>query len=156
MKNANSRRAFLGKAASVAVVAAAAPLAGFGNGLEQAVQKTSKSSMPSDLKITDVKCGFIGGSLFVKIYSNQDIYGCGEGVDAIMGTYHMVQNMGRRLRGQNPLNIHRIFEDLRRGGFFGGAQSGMYVAVLSAIETALWDLVGKALGLPIYQLLGGK
>ena len=156
MKNVNSRRAFLGKAASVAAVAAATPLAGFGNGLEQAVQKTPKSSMPTDLKITDVKCGFIGGSLFVKIFSNQDIYGCGEGVDAIMGTYHMVQNMGRRLRGQNPLNIHRIFEDLRRGGFFGGAQSGMYVAVLSAIETALWDLVGKAFGLPVYQLLGGK
>ncbi len=156
MKNVNSRRAFLGKAASVAAVAAATPLAGFGNGLEQAVQKTSKSSMPTDLKITDVKCGYIGGSLFVKIFSNQDIYGCGEGVDAIMGTYNMVQNMGRRLRGQNPLNIHRIFEDLRRGGFFGGAQSGMYVAVLSAFETALWDLVGKAFGLPVYQLLGGK
>jgi galactonate dehydratase len=64
--------------------------------------------------------------------------------------------MGRRLRGQSPFNIHRIFEEIRRSGFFGGAQSGMYVAVLSAVETALWDLVGKALGLPVYQLLGGK
>lgn len=40
--------------------------------------------------------------------------------------------------------------------FFEGAQSGMYVAVLTAVETALWDLAGKALGLPVYQLLGGK
>src|SRR5690606_1311634 len=39
---------------------------------------------------------------------------------------------------------------------FEGAQSGMYVAVLSAVETALWDLAGKALDLPVYQLLGGK
>ena len=40
--------------------------------------------------------------------------------------------------------------------FFEGAQSGMYVSVLTAVETALWDLAGKALNLPVYQLLGGK
>ena len=141
----NSRRAFLGKAACAAAVATVTPLATFGSGIEKAIQDTKKSSNPSDLKITDVKCGYVGGSLFVKIYTNQDIWGCGEGVDAISGTYYLVQNMARRLRGQSPLNVHKIFEDIRRGGFFGGAQSGMYVAVLSAIECALWDLVGKAL-----------
>jgi len=156
MKTENSRRAFLGKAASLAAVATVTPLAGFGNGLQQAMERTPQPSAPADLKITDVKCGYIRGSLFVKIYTNQGIWGCGEGVDAISGTYHLVQSMGRRLRDQNPLNVHRIFEEIRRGGFFGGAQSGMYVAVLSAIETALWDLAGKALNLPVYQLLGGK
>jgi galactonate dehydratase len=156
MKNVNSRRAFLGKAALATAVATVSPLAGFGNGLERAIEGTQKSSVPSDLKITDVKCGYIGGSLFVKIYTNQDIYGCGEGVDAISGTYYLVQSMGRRLRGQSPLNVHRIFEEIRRAGHFGGGQSGMYVAVLSAIETALWDLAGKALNVPVYQLLGGK
>ncbi|HPC97957.1 MAG TPA: mandelate racemase/muconate lactonizing enzyme family protein [Bacteroidales bacterium] len=156
MKNTNSRRAFLGKAAAVTAAAAVAPLSGFGNGLEKAMEQTSRNSIPSDLRITDVKCGYVRGSLFVKILTNQDIYGCGEGVDAISGTYHLVMSMGRRLRGQSPFNIHRIFEDIRRAGFFGGAQSGVYVAVLSAIETALWDLCGKALGLPVYQLLGGK
>ena len=64
--------------------------------------------------------------------------------------------MAARLKGKNPLNVHRLFEDIRRPGFFQGAQSGMYVAVLSAIETALWDIAGKALNLPVYQLLGGK
>lgn len=156
MKNTNSRRAFLGKAVAVTAAAAVAPLSGFGNGLEKAMEQTSRNSIPSDLRITDVKCGYVRGSLFVKILTNQDIYGCGEGVDAISGTYHLVMSMGRRLRGQSPFNIHRIFEDIRRAGFFGGAQSGVYVAVLSAIETALWDLCGKALGLPVYQLLGGK
>ncbi len=156
MEKLNSRRAFLGKAACVAAVATVTPLAGFGKGFEKAVEQTTKTSIPSDLKITEVKCGYLGGSLFVKIYTNQDIWGCGEGVDAISGTYHLVQNLARRLRGQNPLNVHRIFEDIRRAGFFGGAQAGMYVAVLSAIETALWDLAGKALNVPVYQLLGGK
>lgn len=156
MKKTNSRRAFLGKAAAATAVAATAPLAGFGSGLEKAIDQTTRNSIPSNLQITDVKCGYIRGSLFVKILTNQDIYGCGEGVDAVSGTYHLVMSMGRRLRGQSPFNIHRIFEDIRRAGFFGGAQSGVYVAVLSAIETALWDLCGKALGLPVYQLLGGK
>jgi len=156
MKNLNSRRAFLGKAAGIAAVAAVSPLASFGSGLQQAVTTAPKSSVPSDLKITGIKCGYVGGSLFVKISTNQDIYGCGEGVDAVGGTYQMVQNMGRRLTGQNPLNVNRIFEDIRRGGHFGGAQSGVFVAVLSAIECALWDLAGKALNVPVYQLLGGK
>lgn len=152
----NSRRSFLSKAALAASIAPLAPMATFGKGLEEAIERTPMASAPSTLKITDVKCGYIGGSLFVKIFSDQDIYGLGEGVDAIGGTYHLVQNLGRRLKGRSPFAVHQIFEQMRRGAHFGGGQSGMFVAVLSAIETALWDLTGKALGLPVYQLLGGK
>lgn len=153
--NASSRRDFFKKA--ITAGAAFAPLtATFGKTYETAIDNTPKASAPSDLKITDVKCGYIRGSLYVKIFTNQDIYGCGEGVDAIGGTYHLVQNLGRRLRNQSPLNMHKIFEDFRRSAHFGGGQAGMYVAVLSALETALWDLTGKALNLPVYQLLGGK
>jgi galactonate dehydratase len=141
------------------MAAAMTPLASlstFGRGYQQAVDNTPKTSPPTDLKITEVKCGYIRGSLFVKVFTNQDIWGCGEGVDAVPGTYHLVKNFGNRLRGQNPLNVHRLFENIRRSGFFQGAQSGMYIAVLSAIETALWDIAGKALNVPVYQLLGGK
>src|SRR5690348_17260638 len=148
----NTRRSFISKA----TIAALTPLASIGQGYEQAIHRTPKASPPSNLKITDVKCGYIRGSLFVKIYTNQDIWGCGEGVDAIPGTYYLVKNFGERIKGKSPLNVHRLFEDIRKSGFFQGAQSGMYVAVLSAIETALWDLAGKALGIPVYQLLGGK
>lgn len=149
----NSRRSFI---AGAALAAVAAPLSGFGHSLQTAVEKTPKLSAPSDLKITEVKCGYSGGGLFVKIHTNQDIWGCGEGVDAITGTYYLVKRISAQLKGRNPLNVNRIAEELRKANFFGGAQSGMYVAVLSAIETALWDLAGKALGLPIYQLMGGK
>ena len=44
--------------------------------------------------------------------------------DAIGGTHHMVQGFGQRIRNQNPLNVHRLFEQIRKGGVFGGAQSG--------------------------------
>ncbi len=150
----NNRRQFLKKGALAAAISATP----FGSSLQSAVEKTNRYSAPSDLKITDIKCGYIrnGAGLFVKIYTNQDVWGCGEGVDATPGTYHLVKRFARRLKDKNPLNVHRLFEEIRRAGVFGGAQSGAYVAVLSAVEAALWDLTGKALGLPVYQLLGGK
>lgn len=157
MKNNTSRRDFFSKAIA-ASAATALPFANFGAGYQNAIEIAPKSSAPSDLKITDIKCGYIrnGHSLFVKIYTNQDIVGHGEGVDATPGTYHLVKMFGSRIKGQSPLNVHRLFENIRRSGFFEGAQSGMFIAVLSAVETALWDLAGKALGVPVYQLLGGK
>lgn len=151
-----TRRKFIGKAAIAAAFTALAPATGFGKVYEESIDKIPKTSPPAHLKITEIKCGYIRGSLFVKVYTNQGIWGCGEGVDAIPGTYYLVKNFEERLKGKNPLNVHRLFEDIRKSGFFQGAQSGMYVAVLSAIETALWDLAGKALNLPVYQLLGGK
>lgn len=150
-----SRRSML---AGAAMAGALHPWAAFGQALGAAVDNANLASSPSELRITELKCGFIrgGASLFVKIYTNQGIYGCGEGVDAVRGTYQLVMGLGMRLRNRNPLDVHRIFEELRRGGVFGGAQGGMYIAVLSAIETALWDLAGKSLGVPVYRLLGGK
>ncbi len=152
--NPSSRRSFFKKV--ITAGAALSPIATFGSGFEAAVQKAPKYSAPSDLKITEIKCGYVRGSLFVKIFTDQDIWGCGEGVDAVPGTYHLVKMFGARLKGKSPLNVNRLFEDIRRSGFFQGAQSGMYIAVLSAVESALWDLAGKALGVPVYQLLGGK
>jgi galactonate dehydratase len=157
MSKSNSRRSFLTKSALTATAGMAA-IPSFGSQFETAIDRAPKSSIPSDLKITEIKCGYIrnGHSLFVKIYTNQDVWGCGEGVDATPGTYHLVKMFGERIKGKSPLNVHRLFEDIRRSGFFEGAQSGMFVAVLTAVESALWDLAGKALGLPVYQLLGGK
>ena len=153
----NSRRNFLSKAAATTAFSAL-PFINYGKDYETAIAKTQKLSAPSSLKITDLKCGYIrrGHGLFVKIYTNQDIVGHGEGVDATPGTYHLVKMFGEKLNGKSPLNVHRLFEDIRRSGFFEGAQSGMFIAVLTAVETALWDLAGKSLGLPVYQLLGGK
>jgi galactonate dehydratase len=153
----NSRRNFLTKAAATTAFSAL-PFLNYGKGYETTITQTPKLSAPSSLKITDLKCGYIrrGHGLFVKIYTNQDIVGHGEGVDATPGTYHLVKMFGEKLNGKSPLNVHRLFEDIRRSGFFEGAQSGMFIAVLTAVETALWDLAGKSLGLPVYQLLGGK
>jgi len=158
MTNKTSRRSFLSKSALAATLGLTGLSETFGRGYTNAIDKNEKLSAPSDLKITDVKCGYIrgGNGLFVKIFTNQDIYGCGEGVDAVGGTYHLVQRLGRILIGQSPLNMNVLFEQMRKAAIFGGGQAGVYVAVMTAVETALWDLAGKALNLPVYQLLGGK
>jgi galactonate dehydratase len=158
MKNLSSRRSFMTKSALISAFGLAGLSDTFGRGYTTAIDNAPKLSAPSDLKITEVKVGFLrgGGRMFVKILSNQDIYGWGEGVDAVGGGYHLARRFGFFLRDQSPLNVHRLFEQIRKGGVFGGAQSGMYIAVLTAVETALWDLAGKALNVPVYQLLGGK
>ena len=70
-----SRRSFFKKSAVAGTAAGAAMLANSLNGLAEAVDRTPQSSNPSALRITDVRCGQIRGghSLFVKIYTNQDI-----------------------------------------------------------------------------------
>src|SRR5690606_28824187 len=116
MKRRYSRRDVLGRGTAIAGAGAIAlhPLASFGQALTAAVDEANLASSPSELRITDLKCGFIrgGASLFVKIHTNQGIWGCGEGVDAVRGTYELVMGLGRRLRNRSPLDVHRLFEDL--------------------------------------------
>ncbi len=114
MSKYNSRRSFLTKSALTAA-AGMAVIPSFGSQYEKAIGQNPKLSSPSDLKITEIKCGYIrnGHSLFVKIYTNQDVWGCGEGVDATPGTYHLVKMFGERIKGKSPLNVHRLFEDIQ-------------------------------------------
>ena len=109
MTNTNSRRSFITKAAITAAITPFTSLSSFGQGYENAIDKTPKTSPPSDLKITEIKCGYIRGSLFVKVYTNQGIWGCGEGVDAIPGTYYLVKNFEARLKGKKPFECSQTF-----------------------------------------------
>lgn len=147
MKQHPSRRRFL--AASALSLPA----------LASAIQENSPPLRRPKLKITDVRTGQVMGhgyQLHVRIYTDQGIVGHGEGTDAVWGGAPLVRMFRRFLVGQDPLNIDALFERIRTSGIFAGAQGGQYVATLSAVEIALWDLAGKALGLPVYQLLGGK
>lgn len=78
-----------------------------------------------------------------------------------MGNAHyagvnIVRDLGRRIIGKDPLNIEAIWEDLFRNTFWGMAGGTVINAGMSAIDIALWDIKGKAFGLPVYQMLGGK
>src|SRR5436190_6681193 len=145
----NNRRSFL--------QTAGAGFAGmFGlSKLSAAAQTASRPYQRPKLKITDVKTASLQG-FHVRIYTDQGLTGDGEAVDAISGASGIVQSFRFSLMNQDPLNVEAIWERIRTNGVFGGAQAGQFVTALTAVEIALWDLTGKALGIPIYQLMGGK
>src|SRR6516162_7293807 len=127
--------------------------------LAEAVHSASTPYRRPKLKITDVRTAQVrvhGLQTHVRVYNDQGFYGQGESTDAAVGTAALVSQFRRLLVGQDPLNVDALWERLRVSGIFAGAQGGQYVTALSGLEIALWDLAGKALGLPVYQLLGGK
>ena len=110
-------------------------------------------SNPSDLKITDMRFVDIDGApkrcTILRIDTNQGICGYGEVRDASSKTYALM--LKSRILGENPCNVDKIFHKIKQFG--GPSRQGGGV---SGIEIALWDLAGKAYGVPLYQLLGGK
>jgi galactonate dehydratase len=124
--------------------------------LAKAIQQSGSPFQRPKLKITDVRTAQVrvhGLQRHVRVYS-EGLYGQGESTDAAVGTEALVRQFRRLLVGQDPLNVDALWERLRVSGIFAGAQGGQYVTALSGVEIALWDLAGKALGLPVYQLLG--
>lgn len=127
--------------------------------LAEGIQTSTTPYQRINIKITDVRTAQVrvhGPQTHIRVYSDQGIYGQGECTDAAVGSSSLIHGWRRSLIGQNPLNVEAIWERLRKFGIFAGAQGGQYVTALSGLEIALWDLAGKALGLPIYRLLGGK
>lgn len=127
--------------------------------LRAAVEQATSEYRRPKLRITDVRTAEVrvhGYQVQVRVYTDQGIVGQGESTDAATGNVPIIRGFARMLIGQDPLNIEAAFERIRTSGVFAGAQGGQYVAALSGVEIALWDLAGKALGVPVYQLLGGR
>jgi galactonate dehydratase len=127
--------------------------------LRAAVEQAASEYRRPKLKITDIRTAEVrvhGYQVHVRVYTDQGIVGQGETTDAATGNVPLIRSFSRMLIGQDPLNIEAAFERIRTSGVFAGAQAGQYVTALTGVEIALWDLAGKALGLPVYQLLGGK
>jgi len=104
----------------------------------------------SDFVIYKVKPRWI----FIKINTDEGISGWGEMVSGTKTETVVAgaKEMGNRIIGENPFEIERIWQRLHRSFFRGGPING---TVISGIEMALWDIKGKALGVPVYELLGG-
>src|SRR5215470_1738982 len=122
------------------------------------------------VKITDVQACVIGqqephsgGSVwtFVRVYTDEGIVGTGEcnsGGPGFSGfaTKEAILAVKDLLIGQDPFNTNMLYEKLRRHGRYGGSTNAPFIFALTGIENALYDIVGKALGVPVYKLLGGK
>jgi galactonate dehydratase len=132
--------------------------------LDARAQGTSRAPK---LKIREIRAARLKGfnSRFVRVYTDQGLTGTGETLDTIGAEDIINKFLGPGLAGRDPLDIEAIYWDMYSwrqvpGGippvFMRGAGGGPYIAALSGIEMALWDLAGKALGLPIYRLMGGR
>lgn len=118
-----------------------------------ATQGVSRASQPSQLRITDLRVAVITGAPMrvplLRIDTNQGISGYGEVRDGGSKRYALM--LKSRLLGENPCDVERIFKQIRQFGHHGRQGGGV-----SGVEMALWDLTGKAYGVPVYRLLGGK
>ena len=112
------------------------------------------------MKVTDIKtfavdC-FRTNWVFVKVYTDDGIDGVGEATleykeKALIGA---VEHIKEYLVGKNPLDIEKHWHDIYRDAYWRGG--AVLMSALSAVEMALWDILGKSLNVPVYQLLGGK
>ena len=152
MKNTNSRRNFLKKAAIGGIALGGMMKLSIEDTLAQTTSKVQRSSSPSDLKITDMRYALttvLGGTAIIRIDTNQGIYGLGEVRDGADVRYALM--LKSRILGMNPCNVEMIFKSIKQFGSQGRQGGGV-----SGVEMALWDLCGKAYGVPTWQLLGGK
>jgi galactonate dehydratase len=130
-----------------------------GTGAAPFLQAAAPSTRPA-LKITDIKTFLVGAGgrnyCFVKVETDQGIHGIGEAYsagpdEATVATIHDFKSW---LIGQDPRNVEHLWSMMYNFTRFPG---GLVVnSAMSGIEHALWDIAGKAAGLPVYMLLGGK
>jgi galactonate dehydratase len=116
-------------------------------------------SAPSDIKITKVRVynptgtsgtsGWLNHSaIIVTIETNAGITGVGQG-----GTKDMIEDCAGAVIGQDPFRIEYLWQRMYRGTFYPPGREKIHA--LGALDCALWDIKGKVLGVPVYQLLGG-
>ncbi len=146
------RRSFLRSVGST-TAALGAGLALTNEQLDAYPQNVQRNSKPSELRITDLRVAVVARAPMtcplIRIDTNQGIYGLGEVRDGASKNYALL--LKSRILGENPCNIDKIFRKIKQFG--GHARQGGGVC---GIEMALWDLAGKAYGVPVYQMLGGK
>jgi L-alanine-DL-glutamate epimerase-like enolase superfamily enzyme len=120
---------------------------------------------PIHLRLPEVteRCDGSQETLIVKVHTDAGIVGIGE-VDSSSAvakaiieapmSHKICRGLAECVLGQDPIEIDRLIHGMYEGTIFFGRQ-GAVIQAMSGVEIALWDIVGKATGRPVYQLLGG-
>ena len=150
----NNRRSFLRKAAMGGVALGGLMHLSIEDTIARTTQNVSRASIPSDLKITDLRVAEKGGrgsiaSRIIRIDTNQGIYGIGDIRDG--SDQRLALFLKSKIVGLNPCNVEMLFKVIKQFGYHGRQGCGV-----GAVEMACWDLCGKAMNVPVWQLLGGK
>ncbi len=92
--------------------------------------------------------------IFARVSTDEGIEGWGEMISGTKTETVMAgaKELAQRIIGRNPFEIERLWQELHRSFFRGGPING---TIISGLEMALWDIKGKAFGVPVYELLGG-
>ncbi len=144
----SSRRSFAGGIAQAGLA-----LMGGSAAVAQTPAAAGKSSMR--MKITKVEPILTGSDVFLKIETDAGIVGYGDATNHFIpySSEGMLKDLIPYLIGEDPERIEYLWQACFRRRFYrGGPATG---AAISAIDMALWDIKGKAYGVPVYQLLGG-
>ena len=140
-----SRRGFLKAVAA----------AGAGAALAVLPSRNAWAMLPPGIRITGLKTFPVGNRVFVKVYTNEGVTGLGEGslTGRAATVKAAIEEHERLLIGRNPTEIELLWQQMFR---WPRARGGpMLNAALSAVDIALWDILGKLLDVPIHKLLGG-
>jgi len=108
-----------------------------------------------NIKVTRIETFVLRNSwVFVKISTDAGITGWGEMLkDDAKACAAGALEVGNYLVGKDPLRVVHHWQAIHRGSFYRGGP--IKTAILSGIDQALWDITGKAFGVPVYRLLGG-
>lgn len=116
-------------------------------------QHVNRNSNPSELRITDLRIANLQDAPMrvplIRIDTNQGISGYGEVRDGGSDKYALI--LKSRLLGENPCNVEKVFKKIKQFGHHARQAGGV-----CGVEMAMWDLAGKAFGVPVYQMLGGR
>jgi len=109
-----------------------------------------------DIKVTEIEAFVLTNSwVFVKISTDAGIIGWGEMLkDDAKACAAGALEVGDYLIGQDPMRVVHHWQAIHRGAFYRGGP--IKSAISSGIDQALWDIKGKAFGVPVYELLGGR
>lgn len=161
-----TRREFVKSTARITAISSlaggAVPYLGIGENKEQdetLVMQSGKTQGPigpnEDIKVTRIETFILKNSwTFVKISTDVGIVGWGEMLkDDAKACAAGALEVGNYLIGKDPRAVVHHWQAIHRGSFYRGGP--IKTAILSGIDQALWDITGKAFGVPIYKLLGG-
>jgi L-rhamnonate dehydratase len=95
------------------------------------------------------------GSLVVEIETEDGTIGVATGTGGMPAAWMITMHFARFLVGEDARNLNRIWDELYRASLPYG-RKGLPIMAISAVDLALWDLVGKVRGEPVYNLIGGK
>lgn len=159
--NSNTRRNFLKGSLITPLLAPFSSFASETGSIQNVVSAGQETKLQvTDVQVHIVKVNHRGNWIFVELKTNKGITGVGEASHGVIGTtpegqqkiHTEVASFFEFVKNESPFSVEQY-----RQRSWEKARSGRSArTVFSAIEQALWDINGKALGVPVYQLLGGK